>query len=72
MSNQPLYHILEERLTHRGFQCLSRKVDVDGLVRFEVFVAHKDGRKAKIIRKSRTDALVSLINDLDMPELTAF
>ena len=67
-----VHNILEERLAHEGFQCLTRKVHSHGMVRYEVFIAHPDGRKGQMVNKRRTDALMSLIQAMDMPELTCF
>ena len=72
MSKQPFYEVLEERLAHQGFRCFTREVQFLDQICYEVLVAHQDGRKGKMVSKRRTDALMSLIHILDMPELVAF
>lgn len=72
MQKQPVHEVLEERLAHRGFHCLTREVESFGQIFYEVFIAHQDGRKGKMVSKRRTDALMSLIHVMDLPDLTAF
>lgn len=72
MPKRPLHEILEERLAHRGFHCLTREIDFFDQLCYEVFIAHHDGRKGKMVSKRRADALMGLIHIMDMPELTAF
>jgi hypothetical protein len=72
MPKPPVHEVLEERLARRGFRCFTREIELFGQICYEVFIAHTDGRKGKMVSKRRTDALMGLIHVMGMSELTSF